>query len=442
MEIIICILCVISIAASVMTSVIVKNNKQSAELSSKDKKDIIDGFNNNVGLISQTISNAQKIGNDAIVETVKNFQENLTKDQRKLEESLTKSERDLEERIMKLIEQFDKRMIEMSNMQENKLEQIKKNTQDQIKSMQEDNNKQLDKMRETVDEKLSKTINERFEQTFKVLSQQLESVYKSLGEMQNVATNVDNLSKVLSNVKTAGIFGEIQLGAILEQILTKDQYETNFITGEGREPVEFAIKFPGQQDNEYVYMPIDSKFPLTVYTDLYNAYENNQFEVVKTKKEQLKNTIKKMAKDIQTKYINLPKTTDFAVMFLPIEGLYAEVAKMGLIEELQSNYKVTIAGPTTMSALLNSLQMGFRTLAIQKKSGEVWKILGAVKTEFGKINELVKKIQDKFESTSKDFETLVGTRSRMLESKLKGVDKLDMSESTKLLEIDSKNDIE
>lgn len=440
MEIVICILCLISVVISCVTIYILKNSKQSSEISSKDKKDIIDGFNNNVGLISQTISNAQKIGNDAIVDTVKNFQDNLSKDQKNLEDSLTKSEKDLEERIMKLIEQLDKRMTEMSQMQENKLDQIKRNTQEQIKSMQDDNNKQLDKMRETVDEKLSKTINERFEQTFKVLSQQLESVYKSLGEIQNVATNVDNLSKVLSNVKTTGIFGEIQLGAILEQILTKEQYETNFVTGDGREPVEFAIKFPGQQDNEFVYMPIDSKFPLTVYTDLYNAYENNELDVVKTKKEQLKNTIKKMAKDIQTKYINLPKTTDFAVMFLPIEGLYAEVAKMGLIEELQSQYKVTIAGPTTMSALLNSLQMGFRTLAIQKKSGEVWKILGAVKTEFGKINELVKKIQDRFESTSKDFETLVGTRSRILESKLKSVEKLDMSESIKLLDMENKDD--
>lgn len=440
MELIICILCAVSVFISCATIYVVKSNKQSIEMSPKDKKDIIDGFNNNVGLISQTISNAQKVGNDAIVATVKNFQDNLTKDQRKLEESLTKSEKNLEDRIMKLIDQLDKRMTEMSHMQENKLDQIKRNTQEQIKSMQDDNNKQLDKMRETVDEKLSKTINERFEQSFKVLSQQLESVYKSLGEMQNVATNVDNLSKVLSNVKTTGIFGEIQLGAILEQILTKEQYETNFVTGEGREPVEFAIKFPGQQDHEFVYMPIDSKFPLTVYTDLYNAYENNELDIVKAKKEQLKNTIKKMAKDIQTKYINLPKTTDFAVMFLPVEGLYAEVAKMGLIEELQNQYRVTIAGPTTMSALLNSLQMGFRTLAIQRKSGEVWKILGAVKTEFGKINELVKKIQDRFESTSKDFETLVGTRSRMLESKLKSVEKLDMNESAKMLELENKED--
>lgn len=440
MEIVLCILVSICVMISAFTVFVVKKNKQNLEMSAKDKKEIVEGFNSNVLLISQTISNAQKTGNDAIVETVKNFQDSLTKDQRKLEESLTKSEKDLEDRVLKLIEQLDKRMNEISKMQENKLDQIKTNTENQIKSMQEDNNKQLDKMRETVDEKLSKTINDRFEQTFKVLSQQLESVYKSLGEMQNVATNVDNLSRVLSNVKTTGVFGEIQLGAILEQILTKDQYETNFDPSGRKEPVEFAVKFPGVQENEFVYMPIDSKFPLTVYTDLYTAYENNQMDIVKAKKEQLKQTIRKMARDIHKKYVVPPKTTDFAVMFLPIEGLFAEVAKMGLIEELQNTYHITIAGPTTMSALLNSLQMGFRTLAIQKKSGEVWKILGAVKTEFARYNEVVKKIQSKFELTSKDFETLVGTRSRMIESKLKSVEKLDMSESSKILSIEGVSD--
>lgn len=458
MEIVLCVLMVCSIICSVVAIIVAKKSKQSVELPQKDKKEIIEGFNNSINVISQSISNVQKISNDSIVEAVKNFQmnliekqtsleetitkdqkrfeESLTKDQRHLEESLVSSEKNLEDRIMKLIEQLDTRMSEMSKMQENKLEQIKNNTQTQIDSMRDDNNKQLNLMRETVDEKLSKTINERFDQSFKVLSTQLENVYKSLGEMQTVATNVDALSKVLSNVKTTGIFGEIQLGAILDQILTKDQYETNVVTGAGREPVEYAIKYPGLQENEYVYMPIDSKFPLTVYRDLYNAYENNQMDVVKSKRELLKNEIKKMAKDIHTKYVLPPKTTDFAVMFLPIEGLYAEVAKMGLIEELQSTYKVTIAGPTTMSALLNSLQMGFRTLAIQKKSGEVWNILGAVKTEFGKINEIVKKIQDRFENTSKDFETLVGTRSRMLASKLKTVDKIDITQSAKLLGMD------
>ncbi|MGN0807173.1 MAG: DNA recombination protein RmuC [Candidatus Coproplasma sp.] len=400
-----------------------KSNKK-VELTSSDKKDLIEGFNGNIDLITKTLTDAQRASGQTTTEFLNTFQVNMLK-----------SQQSLETRVMELVRQTDLRLAEMSKTTETKLEQMRLSNEAQIKAMQTDNAAQLDKLRSTVDEKLSKTINERFEQSFKVLSTQLESVYKSLGEMQNVASNVNNLTKVLTNVKTTGIFGEIQLGAILEQILTTEQYETNFVTGSGREPVEYAVKLPGQDDSGCVYLPIDSKFPLTVYTDLYNAYENNQFDLVKLKREQLKNTIRSMAKDIKTKYINPPKTTNFAVMFLPIEGLYAEVAKLGLIEELQQSYNVTIAGPTTMSALLNSFQMGFKTLAIQKKSGEVWRILGAVKAEFAKYNELVAKIQTKLESTSRDFETLVGTRSRMIESKLKTVDVLTGEDSAKLLDL-------
>lgn len=445
MEIIICVLVVVCLVLLSITLFMLNKNKNITELSKNDKKDILEGFNSSIGIINQTISSAQKSGNDAIVNNIKIFQDNLSQNQKNLEESLTKSEESLEKRILELIKQLDNRMTEMSRMQETKLDQIKVNTEKQIKSMQEDNNKQLDKMRETVDEKLSKTINERFEQSFKVLSSQLESVHKSLGEMQNVATNVGNLTKVLSNVKTTGVFGEVQLGAIFDQLLTPEQYEVNFVTADAHDPVEYAIKMPGQNEGEYIYLPVDSKFPLTVYTDLCTAYENNEIETVKQKRDQLKNTIKNMAKDIKEKYIYPPKTTDFAVMFLPIEGLYAEVSKMGLIEELQSKYKVTIAGPTTMSALLNSLQMGFRTLAISKKSGEVWKILGAVKTEFGRYNEVVNKIRTRFENTSKDFDALVGTRTRMIESKLKSVEKLDSTETQNLLgiaDVDDKGDEE
>lgn len=413
----------VSLIMLIITILILLKSGKHIELSAQDKKDLIEGFNSNVSLISKTLTDTQRASSQTTTEFLNAFQANMLK-----------SQQALETRVMELIKQIDGRMSDMNRVTENKLEQIRLTNEAQMKAMQTDNAAQLDKLRSTVDEKLAKTVNERFEQSFKVLSAQLESVYKSLGEMQNVASNVNNLTKVLSNVKTTGIFGEIQLGAILEQILTTGQYETNFVTGNGREPVEYAVKLPGQDDG-CVYLPIDSKFPLTVYTDLYNAYESNQFELVKIKREQLKNTIRQMAKDIKTKYLNPPKTTNFAVMFLPIEGLYAEVAKMGLIEELQQNYSVTIAGPTTMSALLNSFQMGFRTLAIQKKSGEVWRILGAVKTEFAKYNELVAKIQSKLESTSRDFDTLVGTRSRMLESKLKTVEGLSDVDSAKALGI-------
>ena len=255
---------------------------------------------------------------------------------------LSERQESLEKRVMQLIKQLDERMQSISRLQEEKLEAIRISNERNMKSLQEDNNRQLDKMRETVDEKLSKTINERFEQSFDVLKKQLESVYKSLGEMQSIATDVGSLTKMLSNVKTTGIFGEIQLGAIFDQILTKDQYETNFVTGDGREPVEYAVKLPGQADGDFVYMPVDSKFPYTIYSELQNAYEANDFDSVKQKKDQLKNTIRSMAKDISAKYIYPPKTTNFAVMFLPVEGLYAEVAKQGLIEELQQKYNITI----------------------------------------------------------------------------------------------------
>lgn len=418
------ILVAISILTSVIGIVVSLKTRSQTSMSENDKKDIVESFGSNVNVISQTLLTSQQTANLAMNDAIRNFKEDLIR-----------SHEALEKRVINLVERIDARMLQISKMQEDKLEAIRQSNDRSIKSLQEDNNKQLDLMRETVDEKLSKTINERFEQSFDLLRKQLENVHKSLGEMQTIASDVGNLSKVLSNVKTTGVFGEIQLAALFDQLLTKDQYETNFVTADAHDPVEFAIKLPGQADGEFVYLPVDSKFPFTVYTDLQNAYEANDFELVKQKKTALKTKVKDMAKDISTKYIYPPKTTNFAIMFLPVEGLYAEVAKMGLIEELQAKYNVTIAGPTTFSALLNSLQMGFRTLAIQKKSGEVWKILGAVRTEFEKFNGVVDKIQQKFDDTSREFDKLVGTRSRMIASKLKSIEQLDSKESSKVLGI-------
>ncbi len=399
--------------------------RNKSELSEGDKQEIIKSFNSNVDFISKSLSETMKANNEAILQTIRTFSENLSGNHEALEK-----------RVLEITKQLDERMQSISRMQEEKLEALRQSNEKHIKDLQEDNNRQLDKMRETVDEKLSKTINERFDQSFKMLSGQLESVYKSLAEMQDIASDVGSLTKMLSNVKTTGIFGEIQLGAIFDQMLTTEQYLTNVVTADGKEPVEYAIKLPGQAEGEFVLLPVDSKFPYTVYSDLQNAYDGGDLDAVKQKKEQLKNTVRSMAKDINTKYICPPKTTDFAVMFLPVEGLYAEVAKMGLIEELQSKYNVTIAGPTTMSALLNSLQMGFRTLAIQKKSGEVWNILRAVKTEFGKFNEIIESIRKRFEGASRDFDTLVGTRSRVIAKKLSSVERLEEGESAKLLGLD------
>ncbi|MBE5757231.1 MAG: DNA recombination protein RmuC [Clostridiales bacterium] len=252
--------------------------------------------------------------------------------------------------------------------------------------------------------------------------------------MQKISSDVGNLSKMLSNVKTTGILGEIQLGAIIDEILSPEQYLKNVVTNKaGREPVEFAVKLPGGDEGE-VLLPIDSKFPYTIYTDMQTSYETNDFDGYEIKKKQLISTIKSMAKDIKDKYINPPTTTNFAVMFLPVEGLYAEVVKMGLVEELRNKYSITVAGPTTMAALLNSLQMGFQTLAIQKKSNEVWSILGAVKTEFSKFGGIIENIQKKLNGASNDLDQLIGVRTRAIDRSLRSV--TITGDTSKLLDTD------
>ena len=407
------ILLFISIALGVVSIVFaVRGNKTT--LSSSDKQDI-----------AGTVGNQLNISNNSFNLQLTTFQENLSKNQK-----------DLEERIEKLSKSLEDRMQVMSKNQEEKLEAIRQSNERNIKSLQEDNNKQLDKMRETVDEKLSKTINERFDQSFKVLSEELDKVSKSIGEMQTIASDVGNLNKMLSNVKTTGNFGELRLDAILSQLLAKDQYETNVVTAEGREPVEYAIKYPDFASGETVYLPIDSKFPLKIYQDMKDAGDSGNAEQFEQKKKQLVATIKNMAKDIATKYIYPPKTTDFAIMFLPFEGLYADVVKIDdLLAELQTKYRVIVTGPTTMCALINSLQMGFKTIKLQKKSAEIQNVLRAVSTEFDKFSDVVKKIQDKFKTTNEEFEKLVGTRTRMLASKLKNIDRLDDVSASKILKL-------
>ena len=301
-------------------------------------------------------------------------------------------------------------------------------------TMTEQNNRQIEKMRDTVDEKLQKTLDERIGQSFKLVNDRLEQVYKGLGEMQTLASGVGDLKKVLTNVKTRGILGEVQLGSILEQILAPEQYEENVITrGSGSERVEFAVKMPGN-DGNFVYLPIDAKFPADTYSRLLDAYDTGDTARIEEAYRQLERVIKSEAKDIRDKYIEPPYTTDFAIMFLPFEGLYAEVVRRGLIEELQNTYKVNIAGPTTMAALLNSLQMGFRTLAIQKRSGEVWNVLGAVKTEFGKFGDVLQNARKKIDQANDQLDTLIGVRTRQIERKLRDVTQIDDDKALELLE--------
>ena len=308
------------------------------------------------------------------------------------------------------------------------LKEIKEDIEKQLDKMRIDNQTQLNEMRKTVDEKLQNTLEKRLGESFKLVSERLEQVHKGLGEMQTLASGVGDLKKVLSNVKTRGILGEYQLETILEQILTPNQYEKNVKTKVGSQAhVEFAIKLPGQLSDESVWLPIDAKFPLESYSLLQDAYQEGDINQINVLKKSLSKTIETFAKDISSKYIDPPNTTDFAIMFLPIEGLYAEVLRdPQLFENLQRNYSITIAGPTTLSALLNSLQMGFRTLAVQKRSSEVWKVLSSVKKEFGNFAEQLSKVNKQLDTARSSLDILQNTRVNVMSRKLKDVETLDI----------------
>ncbi len=314
------------------------------------------------------------------------------------------------------------------------LENIRRAVTEQLAGIRQENTHQLEQMRQTVDEKLQKTLNDRITQSFRLVNERLEQVYTGLGEMKTLASGVGDLKKVLSNVKTRGVLGEVQLGAILEQILAPEQYAANVKTKpHSTNFVEYAVKLPGSEDGT-VWLPIDAKFPVDAYSQLLDAYDSGDADVIKAAGSVLEQRIRSFARDIRDKYIDPPNTTDFALMFLPLEGLYAEVVRRGMIEPLQNDYKVNITGPTTMAALLNSLQMGFRTLAIQKRSGEVWKILGAVKTEFDKFGDVVTAVQNRLEQANTELDKLVGVRTRQIQRKLAGVTVLSDSEAAGLLE--------
>ena len=303
--------------------------------------------------------------------------------------------------------------------------------------------KRLDDMRVMVEEKLQKTLNERIGQSFELVRTQLENVQKGLGEMKSLAEDVGGLKKVLGNVKTRGTFGEVQLAALLEQMLSPEQYEANVKTRKNAtEFVEFAIKLPGKDGSkEPVYLPIDAKFPKDVYEQYIDAYEEGDTALIESTSRQLETTIKRMAKDIHDKYIEPPYTTDFAIMFLPFENIYAEVIRRtALVETLQKDFKIVVTGPTTLGAILNSLQMGFRTLAIQKRTGEVWSVLGAVKTEFGKFGGMLEKVQKNLQSAGDHLEEVMGKRTRAIERKLRQVEALPAEESQRMLSMDDYQD--
>lgn len=383
--------------------------------------------------VGMTQSNIKALG-DAFLNASERTQTVQDRRIAELTEQLSRQNEQLRRSLQENIAGFDKRFAAFAMQNAQALAEIRTGTENSIRALQEDNARQLDRMRATVDEKLQKTLDERLNQSFAVVSQRLEQVYRGLGEMQNLANGVGDLKKVLSNVKTRGIFGEIQLGAILQEILAPEQYETNVVTKKGTaNPVEYAVCLPGS-DGETVYLPIDAKFPGDVYTHLRDAYDTGNPEEINLAKKHLEAAIRSFARDIRDKYVSPPDTTEFGIMFLPFEGLYAEVVSLGMVEVLQRDYKVSIAGPTTMAALLNSLQMGFRTLAIQKRSGEVWKILGAVKTEFDRFGDVLEATQRRLEQTSSELDKLVGVRTRQIQARLRNVTTMPEAEAAAVLD--------
>ena len=365
---------------------------------------------------------------DSVHKNVRNLGSLIAENQQSAYRAQSESLSQLRRVMADMGPRIEQRLGTSSMENEQKLENIRGTMEKRLAAIQQDNGKKLDEMRQIVDEKLQRTINERMTQSFQMVNDRLEQVYKGLGEMQSLAVGVGDLKRVLSNVKTRGILGEIQLGAILEEMLAPEQYEENVVTSpRGKERVEFAIKIPGDDDG-FALLPIDSKFPADAYNDLMDAYDSADPARVAAAGETLKARIRGFAKDIRDKYIDPPYTTDFGIMFLPTEGLYAEAVKLGLVEKLQRDYRISIAGPSIMAALLNSLQMGFRSVAIQKRSSEVWKVLSAVKTEFNRFEEVLTHTQKQLIKANDDLDKLIGVRTRQIKSSLRKVTEMPESE--------------
>lgn len=352
----------------------------------------------------------------------------VTNSVKNMAELLAEKQENSDNAQIKRLEQLEHRLSGFSSNNEIQLNNIREAVEKRLEYIQRDNNSKLDEMRSLVDKELQKTIDAKMTQSFALVNQRLEQVYRGLGEMQSLAAGVGDLKKVLSNVKTRGMLGEIQLGAILKEILSPEQYQENVVTNKNtRNPVEYAIKLPND-NHSFVYLPIDSKFPADTYHAVLTAQENGNKEEINAAVKSLVSTIKSEAKDIHSKYINPPATTDFAIMFLPCEGLYAEAVSRGLVETLQREYKVNIAGPSTMAALLNSLQMGFKTLAVQQRSTEVWQVLNSVKTEFDNFEEVLTQTQRRITQVNSDLDKLVGVRTRQIQRRLADLSNTDMGD--------------
>ncbi len=403
----------------------------------KNKKGVNGEFDSLRKSINETTQMSVKNLGDLLLASQKNTDEMQNTKIGEMDKNITKKQEKMSQALANSMTQMETRLKTLETLNEQKLENMRITIEKKLSYIQEDNNKKIEDMRKTVDEKLQKTLDDKMSQSFKLVSERLEQVYKGLGEMQTLANGVGDLKKVLSNVKTRGILGEIQLGAILEEILSHEQYETNVATvPNSKNVVEYAIKMP-LEDDSFIYLPIDSKFPGDTYAALQDAYDTGDTEKIKEAVNSLSTRIKACAKDIHEKYVEVPYTTEFAIMFLPFEGLYAEVVNRGLVEVLQRDYKINVAGPSTMAALLNSLQMGFRAVAIQKRSLEAWEVLSAVKSEFNNFEKVLLSTQNRLNQANKELDSLVGTRTRAIIRRLRSVERMeDTKKAEKILMLD------
>jgi len=402
----------------------------------EDLKKMISVFDNNLQRIDQSIRTDFQRNREETHTIARENREEMAHSLKSFADIFAANVREFNDLQRQKFEDFMNRQNELTRTTEQRLEKIRETVEARLQALQEDNSQKLEKMRETVDEKLHRTLEFRLSESFKLVSERLEKVQQGLGEMQTLANGVGDLKKVLSNVKTRGVMGEYQLENILEQLLTPEQYKKNVKTKSGsNEFVEFAIRLPGRKDDDKgVLLPVDSKFPIEDYQLLLQAYDQADPAGIEAARKDLSRKIKLSAREIRDKYIDPPNTTDFAIMFLPIEGLLAEVLRdVGLFEVLQRDFRVVVTGPTTLSALLNSLQMGFRTLAIEKRSSEVWELLAAVKTEFGKFGDILDKTRKKLEEASHAVES-AGVRTRAIARKLQNVQELPVREAARLLQ--------
>ncbi len=427
----------LAICANVILILILINSKQKNDNSKEIeqlKGELARLNNESSAMTIQSVQNSVKLLGDMLSTNQKNSADSMSHILSEIDTKTVSKQQAMNEAMLAQLSQLEQRLKTLESNNEQKLEAMRETISKRLGYIQEDNNKKLNEIEKTVNEKLQKTLEDKMNQSFSLVSTRLEEVYKGLGEMQTLAQGVGDLKKVLSNVKNRGILGEVQLGAILRDILAPEQYEENIATiPQSANRVEFAVKLPG--DNAPCYLPIDSKFPADAYTQLQDAYDSGSPELVNAAVNQLCARIKSEAKDISSKYIQPPYTTSFGIMFLPFEGLYAEVVNRGLVEILQRDYNVNIAGPSTMAALLNSLQMGFKTLAIQKRSNEVWQVLGAVKSEFEKFEAVLDATQKRIRQVDAELDKLVGVRSRAISRKLRDVERLDDDKADALLEI-------